>query len=198
VSEESKLSPGKVLLGAAIGLAIVVGLSIVVGYAGPKPGFQWELASIFGTALGTTLLAASTGALAYSTWSDVRATWQLADLTKHDQDERERPLVLQLDWRPEIGSALEGYLMGMLRNVGLGPALRVEVTADYADEDGNEPSQIDSVVFPAIPSGETQPFQLFVRFSELTNEVRPDGFRLRGTFTDRSQQRNYDIISWQN
>jgi hypothetical protein len=33
--------------------------------------------------------------------------------------------------------------MVMLRNVGLGPALRVEVTADYADEDGNEP--LDSI-----------------------------------------------------
>jgi hypothetical protein len=93
--------------------------------------------------------------------------------------------------------ALEGYFKGTLRNVGLGPALGVEVTAEYADADGNEPSSIDSVVFPAIPSGEAQPFQLFVRFSELTNEVRPDGFRLTGTFTDRSQQGSYEIItSW--
>jgi hypothetical protein len=97
MSEKSKLSPGKVLIGAAIGLAIVVGLSIVVGYAGPEPGFQWQLASLFGTALGTTLLAGATGALAYLTWNEVGATWELAKLTKHDQDERERPVVLQLD-----------------------------------------------------------------------------------------------------
>jgi hypothetical protein len=96
VSEESKLSPGKVLAGATIGLAIVVGLSIVVGYVGPKPGFQWGLASIFGTALGTTLLALATGALAYSTWSDVRATWRLANISQAALDAQVQPVLVDV------------------------------------------------------------------------------------------------------
>jgi hypothetical protein len=80
---------------AAFGLA-VFGLSVLVGFLGPKPGFQWELASVFGTALGTTSLALATGALAWSTRTEVRATQQLAELTKRDQDARQRPVVIQL------------------------------------------------------------------------------------------------------
>ena len=38
---------------ALLALSAVVGLSTLFGFVGPKSGFQWELASIFGTALGT-------------------------------------------------------------------------------------------------------------------------------------------------
>jgi hypothetical protein len=89
---------------------------------------------------------------------------------------------------------LEGWLIVTLWNVGLGPALRVEVGADYLDEDGNEP-RIESEIIPAIPPANTQSVQLFVSFPELRNEIRRDGFRLRGTFTDRSRQGTYEIIS---
>lgn len=61
---------------------------------GSDDGFDWTLAAVFGTTLGTTLLAVATGALAYSTWSDVRASWELASLTKRDQDARELPIVV--------------------------------------------------------------------------------------------------------
>jgi hypothetical protein len=88
---------GRALLGwVAIALAVVVGLGILVGYAGPKKGFQWELASIFGTALGTTLLAAATGALAYSTWSDVRATWRLANISQAALDAQVQPVLVDV------------------------------------------------------------------------------------------------------
>ena len=73
VFEPRTLSARTLLASLVISLGVVVLLSILVGYVGPKPGFQWDLASIFGTALGTTLLAAATGALAYSTWTDMRA-----------------------------------------------------------------------------------------------------------------------------
>jgi hypothetical protein len=86
----------RLLVPIALGFvaAAVVGFSVLVGFVGaPKhERFGWELASIFGTALGTTLLALATGALAWSTRSEVRATQQLAKLTKHDQDLREMPL----------------------------------------------------------------------------------------------------------
>jgi hypothetical protein len=131
------ISRRTLLASVAVAVAAVVGLSILVGYLGPKPGFQWELASVFGTALGTTLLAAATGALAYSTWSDVRATWELARLTARDQAERERPVVLLLDtsYIPEPGAENErGRLNVILRNVGLGPALRTQVWVTYEGE----------------------------------------------------------------
>jgi hypothetical protein len=137
-----------------VALGVVLGLSVLVGFVGPKRGFQWELASIFGTALGTTLLAAATGALAYSTWSDVRATWRLAELTKRDQDERERPIVIQQRavWRGggEMGGRQEGPLEVSLRNVGLGPALRVEVTAAYVDEEFKPSITPNPYIVPAI------------------------------------------------
>jgi hypothetical protein len=128
VTDRSALSARTVLAFVLLAGGAVLGFSILVGFVGPKPGFQWGLASIFGTAFGTTLLAAATGALAFSTWSDVHATWQLAELTRRDQDERERPVVLQED--AVFDGHLEGWLNVSLRNVGLGPALRVEVTAD--------------------------------------------------------------------
>jgi hypothetical protein len=54
---------------------------------------------------------------------------------------------------------------------------------------------IASLVVPAIPPGEPASFNLFVRFSEISNEVRVDAFRLKGTYTDRSQRGSYEIIT---
>jgi hypothetical protein len=45
---------------AALGILAVVGLSVLVGYLGPREEFEWELAAIFGTAAGTTMLAVAT------------------------------------------------------------------------------------------------------------------------------------------
>ena len=60
------------------GIASLVGLSILVGFASEGwEGFNWEVAAMFGTAIGTSALAGFTGALASQTRSDVRATWTL-------------------------------------------------------------------------------------------------------------------------
>ena len=64
-------------VGALVGiLVVVVVASVIVGnVAAPHDeDFDWEVASIFGTALGTTLFALVTGLLAFSTWQDVRAS----------------------------------------------------------------------------------------------------------------------------
>jgi hypothetical protein len=79
----------------AAGVGVFV-LSFLVGYFGPKPGFQWELASIFGTALGTTLLAGATGFLAYSTRSDVRATVRLANISQAALDAQVQPVLVDV------------------------------------------------------------------------------------------------------
>ena len=60
-----------------VGLTVAAFL-LVGDLASRHEEFNWELASIFGTAVGTTLLALATGWLAYSTRSEVRATQKLA------------------------------------------------------------------------------------------------------------------------
>src|SRR4051812_8805775 len=78
-----RLGAKPVLLLGCLALLAVVGLSALVGCVGSRDdGFDWELAGIFGTALGTTLLAITTGLLAWLTWGDVRATQDLALATR--------------------------------------------------------------------------------------------------------------------
>lgn len=60
------------------------------------PGFRdvdLRLAAVAGTAVGTVPLAGFTGALAWTTSGDVRATIRLADTTQEDQRARNRPIV---------------------------------------------------------------------------------------------------------
>lgn len=182
-------------------LAIVVLLSVFVGFKGPKSGFQWELASIFGTALGTTLLAAATGALAYSTWSDVRATWQLADLTKRDQDERERPVVLvegsSYGGSGSAGGHFDGSLDVGLRNVGLGPALRIELRTTFPNDTYGAMINPNPAVYPALAPNESAVLRVGVTFPETSPRevITGEDFSLHGTFTDRSRRGRYEVIT---
>jgi hypothetical protein len=82
-------------IAAGVGaVLLLVGLSIGVGFA-------WSTASVFGTALGTTLLAIATLAVAYSTRQDVRASQQVAEAAvkaeKRAQGELERRPRLTLE-----------------------------------------------------------------------------------------------------
>src|SRR5438876_6857993 len=77
-------------------LVLALASSVPVGFVA-APGnttFNWGVASVFGTAVGTTLLAGFTAALSFTTSGDVRATWELARLTQQDQAARERPVVI--------------------------------------------------------------------------------------------------------
>jgi hypothetical protein len=174
---------------AVIGLLVVVGVSFAVGHLAARAhtGYvDWELASIFGTALGTTMLAIATGALAYT--------------TTEDQEARERPVVLLVDaqWssypETETESQLAGVLVVTLRNVGLGPALRIDVQAHYVDP-AFQPTITRDIV-PVLMVGEVVRLSMRATFAAVPpGGVRPDGFPVSGTYLDRSQHRTHSLIS---
>ena len=171
----------------------MVGLAIVVGFGSPKKGFDWTLASVFGTALGTTLLATGTGVLAYLTWSEVGATQELAALTKRDQDERERPLLIQFN-AGASGSPDSGLLTVALFNAGLGPALRVVINATYQDDD--HPLTVTHL-HPAVAANSIETMQMPFSFggNPPPGGFRGDGFALSGSYWDRSRRNEYRIIT---
>lgn len=175
-------------------LVVVAALSALAGFAATGwEDFEWDVAAIVGTALGTTALAGFTGALAFTTSGDVRATWELARLTREQQASAERPLVLQYD-AGFSGSPKDGYVRVVLYNAGLGSALRVEVSATYFDE--AHPAGGTHIV-PAIRPEGTAEFQIPIRFQEPypVGGIRGDGFALSGTYRDRSQRNTYEIIT---
>jgi hypothetical protein len=177
---------------------IVVGLSVLVGYLGSREDdrFDWELAAIFGTAAGTTLLAAATYWLAYSTRSEVRATQTLAELSRQDQAARERPVVVYKGGGFS-GDPRNGIVRVLLLNIGLGPALRVRVSASYLGHPDWQPA-IETVTIAAMPPNEDAVVDLHVRFPEpfLPGGVH-DAFPISGSYLDLSQRNEYEIItSW--
>jgi hypothetical protein len=185
-------------------LVLVAALSIPIGFAAAtgKASFSWHVASIFGTAVGTTALAGFTGALAFTTSGDVRATWELATLTRADQETRERPTVIlhHAGWSQQREDPVSGQdrpsqtgvLDIRLFNVGLGPALRVEVTAHYTGDDRPE---ITPVTIPVILPGDLARVETLVFFQRKPDQIKQDGFKVSGTYLDRGQRHEYEIIS---
>jgi hypothetical protein len=183
-----------------VALALAVGLSFwLVGWLAARDevhGFDWELASIFGTAVGTTLLALATGWLAYSTRSEVRATQDLAELTREEQAARERPIVLLQGFRYTPTDTHEGELKVSLLNVGLGTALRVRIHALYiAKTTGESPPIISHAVVTALkPGADTYP-ALRVRHREEPGTVADYSFQIAGWYLDRSLQVEHPMIT---
>jgi hypothetical protein len=179
------------------GLVVFAASWAVGASASRHEGFDWELASIFGTALGTTLLALATSTLAYSTRSEVRATKELAELTARDQENRERPLVLLTGTRIELleQEGRAGVVAILLRNVGLGPALRVRVQVTYMGHEDWQPNIPSLVVTYIEPNGLVEPQ---ARFSGP--EPAPGGgvrneFEVSGTYWDRTLKNEQRILT---
>ncbi len=153
--------------------------------------FNWEVAAIAGTALGTTALAGFTGALAFTTSGDVRATWELADLTRKQQAAQERPIVIAKYVRSQNGPAGAARVEVGLANVGLGPALRLELMIEHEYTANFAARAWRSVLRP----GEDIVVTMDVRLPD-PGVPREEGFRLtKGAYLDRSRENEYEIIT---
>ena len=189
------------VVGLIIGV-VVASFMAVGAWAGREEAgdFDWELASIFGTAVGTTLLALGTGWLAYSTRSEVRATQDLAELTRQEQVARERPVVLVKDpprFEQESGNPTRGLLHVPLENVGAGTALGLRLEATYAGQDWNP--DIAAGFIPVMrPEHRIVTPSLFVSGADPPGATEGGMFSVRGTYWDRSLQHEYAIlVNWQ-
>lgn len=121
------------LLGAAIVIAVCFVTAWAIGeWARPtgKP-FPWGIAAAVGTAAGTVLLALVTAFLALATRRDVQASLQIAKATQAEYQERHRPVLIEESRSTSKVTDGQASLQIRLRNVGVGPALRVQVQATY-------------------------------------------------------------------
>jgi hypothetical protein len=199
----SKVTPSNfprwLVLSFLAAVVVVGALSWLVGIVGGNDGFDWELAAVFGTALGTTLLAATTGGLAYLTARDVSATRELAQLQRDEQVAGERPTVLlhtaaystRVEAAGITASSVE-YINVTLRNVGLGPALNVLVRATLATP--RETLTTDWFRWAAIMPGTDAAFSIPI---QPQHGVEPNEPRVRvsGTYTDRRQMGDYPVLT---
>ena len=190
---------GAVLVLAA--LALVVGAGFwLVGWLVERDevhGFDWELASIFGTAVGTTLLALATGWLAYSTRSEVRATQDLAELTRQEQADRARPVVLLKEtprFGPEPGNPGTGLLHVQLENVGAGTALGLRLEATYTGQDWSPDTPTAFIPVLRPDEGPIIPALLVSGANPPAGEIASTMFSVRGTYWDRSLQHEYAVL----
>jgi hypothetical protein len=84
------------VIGGLIALVLVAAAAfyLVGRFASRMAGFDWELASIFGTAVGTVLLALATGLLALLTRSEVIASRQELVLSRTALQGSTRPILV--------------------------------------------------------------------------------------------------------
>jgi hypothetical protein len=171
-------------MGAAVGFVLVGWLA-----SGAQDGsFDWELASIFGTAVGTVLLALATGALAVSTARDVTATQEIAWLTREEQEDRLRPVVMGTVTGFEPSEALSDILKVELVNIGGGPAVRVEVTGEYVGEMKRDVTFSKRPV-AALAAGQSLSVEVGCVISSSKDYTPSLGdFKVRGSYLDRLQR----------
>jgi hypothetical protein len=208
------VSRRRVFTGLAVVLAAVIGLSALVGCVATDDGFDWGLASVFGTALGTTLLALATFWLGFNTDQDVRASQQLARISVQQLEEtrkanrlveieqrvRQQPTVIASHAGGGTSGGSNNTLNAELINVGAGPAVRVEVTARY--QDAARPFRDD----PAVPSighatlsylapGEREIVSMNFNVQDGAS-IDFNRFQIKGHYLDRLGLAAGDIFDW--
>jgi hypothetical protein len=171
LSARADSGPG-LLTRKRVGVSLLVALPIVlvpsslIGYFAARPhtgGFDWELAAIFGTALGTTLLAAATAALAYATSGDLLVTRQLAEIGEQQLQVGIKPWLADAPFgqhtidRPFFdNTATVVDVRVPFRNVGVGLAL-IQVATMHWDapaEAVNPTNYGGTVPVRVLPPGE--------------------------------------------
>lgn len=185
------LTRKRVIVWSLVLLLVVAGLGILVGWqarraAAAREVIDWELAAIVGTALGTTVLAGFTAALAFTTSGDVRATWRLAELQPEEMRDRDRP-DLVLHSASFTRSADTGAVHIELWNVGRGPAYGIEMKAKYEGPvtDGKPSLTCSGGKWSAIGPGGLAQFAIQV---DIADPPVGDlgGFTISGTYHDRA------------
>jgi hypothetical protein len=187
-----------------IGALVLLSASIatLLGFIGARDGisfshFDWSLAAVAGTAIGTIVLAGFTGALAWTTSGDVRATIRLADATVEDQRARNRPIVavrvVGVSWVVLDGTSRESVaaLQLWLKNVGLGPALDLRLRASY--EGTIAPTEEVIAVVAVDEEIVDRPISL-ARLSEPQAGFDPSKFEVSGECTDRTRTERHPIV----
>jgi hypothetical protein len=179
-------------------LVVTLGVGYVVGVAS-APGstwfanithrneFEWTNASVTAAAVAAALLAGFTSALAWSTSSLARA--QYADLSA-----RHRPQVIvdRLSREAGQGPAVTVHL----RNVGVGPALDVKLTASYTGELELEAVETSAAI-PVLEPGSDASQTFRWRFGEeaaASDDVPASEFRCSGDFTDHAMLQRFDVV----
>lgn len=200
------MSRRSVLL-AVIAVLVVVALSVGVGFLGANEpsAFDWELAALMGTALGTTLLAVGTGVLAWSSRLDAEATRDLVHLTRQEAELREQPMVVVRHAR--VVSKTPMYELEVeIVNVGLGPALHLELSGTQRESSPFQLS-VGSAKRPVLLPGEKMVVSLMLHLvkSSDAGQGLPDqfrtsmmdsqGFDLVGSYSDRTMGPSYDLAS---
>jgi hypothetical protein len=178
-------------IGALTGVSGTV--AALVGFVGAPHGvsidhFSWSLAAVSGTAIGTVLVAGFTGALAWATSGDVRATIRLANATVEDQRARDRPIIvarldkIEHEMLDATGRVTVPALHVWLKNVGLGPAIDLRLWPTFK----GHPTDAKEVI-PVVEVG-----QEMLRALSLSGFAEPEGgfdfadFNVVGQSNDRT------------
>lgn len=182
------LFAGTVLSGGVLGWVAASGWNSSSGN-----GFNWEVAAVGATAFATAALAAFTGALAWTTSGDVRATWELVRQAEDDRRRADTAQVIVQSTRDWSGSWDGGDVGAVLRNIGFGQALGIELRLEY--EGTLAPPTSESQYLASLAPGETVELLLPVRFPEASSQV-PGGsnvFRVLGTYRDRTDRGTLEV-----
>jgi hypothetical protein len=161
---------------SAIALAVVLGLSVIVGFVGSEHGFGWELAAVVGTALGTTLLAISTGLLALLTARDVSAAQELAQLTREEARSTALSIAAAQEQAKTARTTLDAATQPFLTVGSVGPEV-LNANSAHVRNVGNATAIVTQAIFvgsergrftaaipdPAVPPGETTAIHGWVR-----------------------------------
>jgi hypothetical protein len=167
-------------------LLVAVGAAVSIGFVGAANGeqFDWQLCAEIGTAAGTILLAAYTAWLAATTRREV-------GLAIEEQRARDRPIVVgwpveitRVSLDPQFGETAAAARV-RLRNVGLGPALDLEVAVSPRLL-SDEVSRLEVVAVLAVDE-EREVFVSLTNMPEPEGGFRIESFVVKGRYRDRTR-----------